>query len=144
MTLCARWGRWALLLVGVIVVGGLCAGCGRKDAAHQATTRPATTSTSAVSRPDVGFRSIQRLDEHFVKHGREFGSVSRDDYLRLAQSLRDRAAGGPVLELIRNDGTITRFDRGTGAFLAFARDGVIRTFFRPNDGEQYFQRQARR
>jgi hypothetical protein len=144
MTLCARWGRWALLVVGVLVVGGLTTGCGHTDGAQQVTAPGSSTATAVVSRPGIGFRSLERLDEHFVKHGREFGPVSRDEYLRLAQTLRDRAAGGPVLEVIRNDGTITRFDRDTGAFLAFTRDGTIRTFFRPNDGEQYFQRQARR
>jgi hypothetical protein len=131
-------------MVGVLVVGGLTTGCGQTDGAQQVTAPGSSTATVVVSRPGVGFRSLERLDEHFVKHGREFGPVSRDEYLRLAQTLRDRAAGGPVLEVIRTDGTITRFDRDTGAFLAFTRDGTIRTFFRPNDGEQYFQRQARR
>ena len=144
MTLCARWGRWALLVVGVLVAGGLWTGCGRTEGAQQVTVPGSGPATAVVSRPGIGFRSVQRLDEHFVKHGREFGSVSRDEYLRLAQTLRDRAPGGPVLEIVRHDGTITRFDRGTGAFLAFERDGTIRTFFRPNDGEQYFQQQARR
>ncbi|MBL8960165.1 MAG: hypothetical protein JNJ98_09950, partial [Gemmatimonadetes bacterium] len=65
-------------------------------------------------------------------------------YLRLAQALRDTLPGGPILEARRPDGVITRFDRTSGAFLAFNRDGTIRTFFRPNDGEQYFRRQARR
>jgi pyocin large subunit-like protein len=39
---------------------------------------------------------------------------------------------------------ITRFDRASGGFVAFDGDGVIRTFFAPNDGERYFRRQARR
>jgi pyocin large subunit-like protein len=39
---------------------------------------------------------------------------------------------------------VTRFDRREGDFLAVGRDGVIRTFFRPNDGEAYFQRQLKR
>jgi hypothetical protein len=30
------------------------------------------------------------------------------------------------------------------AFLAVNRDGTIRTFFKPNDGEAYFRRQASR
>ncbi len=117
--------------------------CGHKDRA--ARNAPSSIATSAaISRPDVGFRSSQRLDEHYAKHGSEFGSVNRDEYLHLAQALRDRPVGGAVLEIVRTDGTVTRFDRDTGAFLAFARDGTIRTFFSPNDGEQYFRRQARR
>ena len=58
---------------------------------------------------------------------------------RRAQSLRDRPAGGEVLEAVRRDGVITRFDRRRGDFLAFDRDRTIRTFFRPNDGEAYLR-----
>ena len=92
----------------------------------------------------VGFRSSERLEEHFQKHGSEFRAATVQDYLQLAQALRDRPAGGDVLERVREDGVVTRFDRGSGAFIAFGADGVIRTFFRPNDGERYFERQAER
>ncbi len=64
--------------------------------------------------------------------------------MRQAQELRDRPAGGDILEIKRADGVITRFDRKTEAFLAFNRDLTIRTFFKPNDGERYFQRQSKR
>ena len=84
------------------------------------------------------------MDEHFAKHGAEFGNISEDEYLRAAQELRDRTVGGDVLEIVRDDGTVSRFDRSSGAFIAFNRDGTIRTFFKPNDGERYFQRQAQR
>ncbi len=49
-----------------------------------------------------------------------------------------------MLQIVRADGVTTRYDRATGAFVAFGDDGVIRTFFRPADGEAYFQRQAGR
>lgn len=62
----------------------------------------------------------------------------------MAQRLRDRPAGGTVLESTRADGIITRFDQETGAFLAFNPDLTIRTFFKPNDGENYFRRQSKR
>ena len=94
--------------------------------------------------PEVGFRSRDRLEEHFRKHGREFGSITQDDYLRMAQTLRDRPVGGAILESVRDDGVATRFDREAGTFVAFNRDLTIRTFFRPNEGEDYFRRQARR
>ncbi len=67
-----------------------------------------------------------------------------NEYLRRAQMLRDAPVGDGVLEVRRPDGTRSRFDRATGAFIAFDGDGTIRTFFRPNDGEAYFRRQARR
>ncbi len=92
----------------------------------------------------VGFADQRRLDEHFEKHGSEFGRITKQDYLRQAQLLRDTKAGGPILEAVRRDGVVTRYDQQTGAFIAFNPNGVIRTFFRPNDGERYWRRQAER
>jgi hypothetical protein len=92
----------------------------------------------------VGFADQRRLGEHYEKHGREFGGISKQEYLHQAQSLRDAAPGGAILESVRGDGVVTRYDRETGAFIAFNPDGVIRTFFKPNDGERYFRRQAER
>jgi hypothetical protein len=100
--------------------------------------------SSPTPRAEIGFSSKQKLLDHYQKHGREFGKISREEYLRLAQDLRDRVLDENILEFKRPDGVVTRFDRKGGAFLAFNRDGVIRTFFRPNDGEAYFWRQARR
>jgi pyocin large subunit-like protein len=92
----------------------------------------------------VGFADERRLDEHYAKHGAEFGRITRQDYLHQAQLLRDARVGGPILEAVRSDGVVTRFDRQTGAFIAFNSNGVIRTFFKPNDGERYWRRQAER
>jgi pyocin large subunit-like protein len=92
----------------------------------------------------AGFRSQRHLDEHYAKHGHEFGSISKAEYLRLAQELRDAPAGGDILEAVRTDGVVTRFRRGKGYFGAYNRDRTIRTFFIPNDGERYFHRQAKR
>lgn len=100
--------------------------------------------TPLLSRPDIGFATPQKLQDHFQKHGKEFGEITREEYLRMAQELRDRPAGREILEAVRRDGVMTRFDRKSGAFLACNPDGTIRTFFKPKDGEKYFRRQARR
>jgi len=92
----------------------------------------------------VGFASRQKWIDHYQKHGREFGSISKEQYLLKAQELRDRPVGGDILEHVRSDGVTTRFDRASGDFIAFNANGVIRTYFRPNDGEAYFRRQALR
>lgn len=91
-----------------------------------------------------GFRSQAQFNEHFQKHGREFGKITQADYLRLAQELRDAPVGGPILEAIKPGGVISRFNKRTGYFGAYNRDRTIRTFFIPNDGERYFHRQATR
>jgi pyocin large subunit-like protein len=94
--------------------------------------------------PEIGFATRGKLLEHYEKHGAEFGSLSQEEYLRQAQILRDSPAGGDILEAARADGVITRFDRMTGAFIAFNPDLTIRTYFKPNDGERYFRRQSKR
>jgi len=119
---------------------------------EQARRDETATAGRALASPErvagfgqgVGFRSRQRLAEHFEKHGHEFGVASATDYLRQAQGLRDAPVGGAILEIRRADGSYSRFDRSTGAFLAYDADGTIRTYFRPNDGEAYFRRQGRR
>lgn len=115
---------------------------------ERARTESAETESSAAHaeprHPEVGFRSRERLLEHFRKHGREFGVKKSADYLRLAQTLRDRPRSDEVLEFVRNDAVTCRFDRASGAFVAYNSDGTLRTFFRPNDGEAYFERQKSR
>ena len=92
-----------------------------------------------------GFRSDRSLDSHYAKHGREFGQITKKQYLALAQQLRDASIGGDILEIVRDsDRVITRFDKSRGHFGAYNPDGTIRTFFVPNAGLSYFYRQARR
>jgi len=118
--------------------------------APSAQSTPQSRSPSEVSsaqqavRTNIGFASHQKLLEHYQKHGSEFGSVSIEEYLLQAQTLRDRQAGGGLLEFVRTDGVITRYDRSSGAFIAFNSDGTIRTYFKPNAGESYFNRQRER
>jgi hypothetical protein len=103
------------------------------------TTRaaPSGGSSNGSNRTDprlrrIGFRSPTKLHQHFQKHGREFGNITEDQYLAMAQDLRDAPLSKSVIEAQQVGGTVSRFDRSTGAF------------FRPNDGESYFKRAAQR
>jgi pyocin large subunit-like protein len=90
-----------------------------------------------------GFRSRSQLEEHFAKHGAEFGNISSQQYLARAQQLRDTPKGGDILEAVRPDGVISKFDKRHGYFGAYNPDRTIRTFFIPNAGERYFWRQLK-
>ncbi|MGH9420029.1 MAG: hypothetical protein ACRD3J_08655 [Thermoanaerobaculia bacterium] len=135
-------------IFGILAI--LVSGCGPSVQPAPASRARAQYSVPAAEMPagnvrtTIGFRSRNQLDEHFAKHGAEFGGVSQQEYLLEAQQLRDAPVGGDVEEIVRDDGTSSRFDRKSGAFLAFNRDGTIRTFFKPNNGESYFRRQAER
>lgn len=129
-----------VLVAGIIAT--LLGGWGESIFAPADRARDATTSRGWGA--NVGFAGRARLDEHYRKHGGEFGNITREEYLRQAQTLRDAPVGGAILEAVRRDGVVTRFDRKSGAFIAFNANGIIRTYFRPNDGERYFRRQLER
>ena len=105
---------------------------------------PVAPRSQPASIRQIGFTSAQSWQDHFAKHGAEFGRINADEYLQLAKTLRDAPLSHDIVELVRADGVITRFDRRGGGFIAFHRDLAIKTFFRPNDGEAYFRRQAKR
>ncbi|MEO6528295.1 MAG: hypothetical protein ABIP93_16865 [Gemmatimonadaceae bacterium] len=148
--------RWRL---AITVLAGLLAlsACGADGGTQQSVVTsgsPARASRdvrddrnaapATVRRAGVGFRSRRQLAEHFAKHGADFAPTTVQAYLRAAQALRDAPVGGAIEEIRRADGTTSRYDRATGAFIAVNADGTIRTFFKPNNGEAYFRRQAQR
>lgn len=138
----------AVLAVAAILLYWLSFPDRGREVVREAMPAPASGAVAREAPPGwgatVGFADQRRLEEHYDKHGAEFGRITKHDYLRQAQLLRDARVGGPILETVRKDGVITRFDRDTGAFIAFNPNGVIRTFFKPNDGERYYRRQAER
>lgn len=82
------------------------------------------------------------LEEHFSKHGKEFGNITQEQYLKAAQQLRDAHPGKNILEAKRKEGGGAKFDTRNNSFVAYDADGTIRTFFIPNDGIRYFERQS--
>ena len=134
----------ALAVVAIYAYWSHVAERGERAVARDIAAAPGDAGTGKAWGTRVGFVNERRLEEHYEKHGPEFGRVTKQDYLHQAQLLRDAKAGDPILETVRSDGVVTRFDRQTGAFIAFNSNGVIRTFFKPNDGERYYRRQAER
>jgi hypothetical protein len=90
---------WFLAWMAVFFLA-LASACGSSSKQSEASKNQDAPAASAVetgsvtTRPDIGFSSHQKLVEHYQKHGREFGSISMEAYLRKAQDLRDRPAGG--------------------------------------------------
>jgi pyocin large subunit-like protein len=112
-------------------------------------TRPGTVPETSSNRTDprlrkIGFRSYEKLRSHYLKHGREFGNITQEQYLAMAQDIRDAPLSKTIIEATQVGGTISRFDRASGGFIAFNNDLTLRTFFRPDDGEAYFRRAAKR
>jgi len=81
------------------------------------------------------------LEDHFLRHGADFGATSADQYANdasqfLQQALKD---GYPVK--VDADGVIRAYDPETNTFGAYNANGTTRTFFKPTNGAAYWASQ---
>ena len=91
-----------------------------------------------------GFRSPHLLQDHYSRFGKQFGNITVEQYLHMAQQLRDATPGRRhILVSKRSDGGGSKFDVKRGWFVAFDGDGTLRTFFIPKDGIRYFEAQQK-
>jgi pyocin large subunit-like protein len=107
------------------------------------------TSKPTISwqRPLAGLRSSwanpATLEDHFARHGADFGARSAEEYTRLAKEFGERARRGELLVKIDDDGTRRVFEAKTGTFAAYNDDWTTKTFFKPRSRD-YFARQPGR
>lgn len=82
-----------------------------------------------------------QLERHFQKHGHEMGFATKEDYLRAAQDL---VGGGPDVEILERGGDTLFYRAKTNEFAVLSNRNVIRTYFQPDDGRRYWDRQKQR
>lgn len=99
-----------------------------------------TTTEPASEKKQYTFRSQKRYDEHYEKHGKEFGDITKEEYLEMANNLIN-SDSDRVLHKYSDDGDYMYFDQDTNYFLVLSADGYIRTFFIPAAGIKYWERQ---
>jgi hypothetical protein len=103
------------------------------------------------------FADEAKAFEHYAKHSKgvvlrngkatvkaggadvpEFATFA--DYRNAARSFMSGSGGSGTLNGFK-DGNLLRFDPSTGYFGVLSNKGVVRTFFRPDDGIAYFYEQ---
>ncbi len=84
------------------------------------------------------FRSQELYNQHYEKHGNEFGEISQEEYLLLANKL---FVSSKALKKTESDGDYLFYDTDTNTFGVLSKDGFIRTCFKPDDGIDYWNRQ---
>lgn len=89
------------------------------------------------------FRTQKQLEQHFDKHGGEFGDefgyATAADYEAGASSvINDPSA---LYKTEAEDGDGVYYIEETNEFVILSTDGYIRTYFRPSAGKKYFDRQ---
>lgn len=115
------------------------------------TTSEALTGNGSGTEPETeaytqteqqllyNFRRGEYLTEHFEKHGGEFGYKTEQEYLEGANNVI--TAKDSLRKLEEEDGDYVFFQESTGSIVFVSKDGYIRTYFKPNDGIEYFNRQ---
>ena len=108
-----------------------------------------TTTTTAVFDSDDGtyveyhFRNKKLLNQHFEKHGEEFaddfGYNSAAEYEKGASDVINNSSALHKTEAEDGDGVY--YIESTNEFVILSTDGYIRTYFRPNGGIDYYNRQ---
>lgn len=89
------------------------------------------------------FRNQKLLTQHFEKHGAEFA----DDFAYETAAEYEKGASDVInsddalYKTEAEDGDGVYYIEGTNEFVILSTDGYIRTYFRPNAGIDYFNRQ---
>lgn len=89
------------------------------------------------------FRSVKLLDAHYEKHvikQKEFGDISKDEYLAGAQALIT-GKEADILSKKEADGDLLFYREKTNEFAVLSKDGYIRTYFKPERGISYYEDQ---
>ncbi len=108
-----------------------------------ATTTTATTTTTQKVYVEYHFRSKSLLNQHFSKHGAEFaddfGYTTAEEYERGASNVINNVAALHKTE--KEDGDDVFYIESTNEFVVLSTDGYIRTYFRPDSGKKYYDKQ---
>lgn len=79
------------------------------------------------------------LNEHFQKHGVDMGFSSASAYETAAKKVVENSHSLHKIEA--EDGDDVYYLESTNEFVIVSTDGYIRTYFKPDDGIAYYNRQ---
>lgn len=120
----------------------------QKRAAYKVRKGSTESEKSAIikvyNNPLREFASEQVFQKHYDKHRHEFGEISMQAYLELANALADAPLSDDIVQLIRSDGSISKYCFSTNEFVVVTADGNIRTYFKPETKEAYWDEELNR
>lgn len=114
-----------------------------EDSASPQAEPPAVAETvgTATEQADTsyhGWANPDTLPDHFDRHGGDFSAKDQYDYARMAHELYENRDN---FQVKTDKSNIRVYDPTTNSFGAFHKDGTTKTFFKPDDGQAYFDRQ---
>ena len=85
------------------------------------------------------FRTKKLCDQHYEKHGIEMGFESADDYRKAASDVVNDPDALHKTE--KEDGDDVYYLEATNEFVIVSTDGYLRTYFKPDRGKAYYDKQ---
>lgn len=92
-----------------------------------------------VDYQEYHFRNRDLLESHYEKHGKEMGFSSSKEYEMSASDVVNNPESLHKTE--KEDGDDVYYKENTNEFVVVSTDGYIRTYFNPDSGKKYFDRQ---
>lgn len=103
------------------------------------TSEEPAPESSVPEAPQLRFRNNKLLQQHYQKHGIDMGFASAEEYERAAAAVPFHP---DVLHKIEaEDGDDVYYIESTNEFVIVSTDGYIRTYFNPDRGIDYYNRQ---
>ena len=105
------------------------------------STQPveSTPESTPTVQTTYRFRNRNLLNQHYEKHGREMGFASAADYEKAAAAVVNNPAALHKIE--KEDGDDVYYVESTNEFVVVSTDGYIRTYFLPDRGIDYYNKQ---
>ena len=103
------------------------------------TAKPDQTTKSSETEQSLRFRSKKLLNQHYEKHGIEMGFESAADYEAAAAAVVVNEDALHKTE--KEDGDDIYYLEETNEFVVVSKDGYLRTYFLPDAGIKYYNKQ---
>ena len=141
----------ALFMTIAVFIAGLpgLSGCGTASDTDKQQTFTQNTVQSAESIDDTDkasdtnktytFRNQKLLNSHYEKHGKDMGFSSAKEYEKAASAVVTNPDALHKTEA--EDGDDVYYVESTNEFVIVSTDGYIRTYFNPDAGIAYYNRQ---
>lgn len=97
------------------------------------------TYTTSPAVRSYKFRNKDLLNQHYQKHGIEMGFSSAELYEYAASQVAVNPSALHKIE--KEDGDDVYYIVATNEFVVISTDGYIRTYFKPDSGKAYFDKQ---
>ena len=114
-----------------------------KSSDKKETTSIKDTETETESKEaeyvEYKFRNNKLLDQHYQKHGKAMGFSDRESYEKAASDVVNNKNALHKTE--EEDGDDIYYVESTNEFVVVSTDGYLRTYFNPDRGLDYFNRQ---